>query len=155
MSGLNIQEVADEARKMFKFFKVFEKLDEVLKVFATYDQLINERISQAEFLKREIQGLSDKQAILIKGFDDDVYTARINSENAVERYRKEQEKSETAIFATQNHYQEEEIKLAYQHDLLMGSRQTELNNLVSEIERSSRLLNSVQKSVDNLRTKLE
>jgi len=154
MSGLNIQEVADEARKMVKFFKVFEKLDEVLKTLAMNDQLIRERKEFSESLQKEIQGLSDKKAILVKGFDDDVYTARINSENAAERYRKEQERCEADILITQKHYQEEEERLIEEHLLAMESRQTELNRLLVVIENHKKLLDATQKALNNLRAKL-
>lgn len=154
MSGLNIQEVADEARKMVKFFKVFEKLDEVLKTLAMYDQLIRERKEFSESLQKEIQDLSNKKALLVKGFDDEVYTARINSENAAERYKKEQEKTETAILNLQNHYQEEEIRIMGIFNITIDSRQTESNNLLLEIEKNNKLLRSAQEELNILRAKL-
>lgn len=154
MSGLNIQEVADEARKMVKFFKVFEKLDEVLKTLAMYDQLIRERKQFSESLQKEIQDLSNKKALLVKGFDDEVYTARINSENAAERYKKEQEKTETAILNLQNHYQEEEIRIMGIFNITIDSRQTESNNLLLEIEKNNKLLRSAQEELNILRAKL-
>jgi hypothetical protein len=154
MSGLSIQEAAHEAAKMVRFFRVFEKLSEVINTISMSDQLIKERTDQTESLRKEIQSLSDQKALLVKGFDSEVYTARIDSENAANKYREEQKRIEGDILNLKNRYQEEEIKLSEQHSSEMKSRQAELNGLLVDIEKNSKLLVSAQKALDNLRTKL-
>lgn len=154
MQKISVQEAANEAEKMLKFFKAFEKLDEILKTLTMYDQLIRERKEVSESLERKIQNLLSNKDSIIKGFDDEVYTARINSENASERFKKEQEKCEAEILAVQRHYQEEETRIMGIFNTTIESRQVELNNLLSEIEKHSKLLRSTQEELKTLRAKL-
>jgi len=155
MQKISIQEAANEAEKMFKFFKAFEKLDEALKMLAMYDQLIRERKEVSESLQVEIQNLSDKKALLVKGYDDDINTARINSENAAEQFRKEQKINEAKIIELQKKYEEEKSNLYIEYNILMKARQTELDNLLLEVEKYSKSLESAKKALNAIKAKLE
>lgn len=155
MSRLSIKEVADEARKMAKFFRVFSTLEEVLDTLAMYDQLITERKGFSESLQKEIQNLSDKKAILIKGFDDDVYTARINSENAIDIYQKAQTLADEKIIALKKQYEDAKQNEEDDYQALIVSHRDTLNVLTIDIEKNSKLLGTARKALNAIKAKLE
>jgi len=151
---MEINEAVNQAEKMLKFFKAFEKLEEVLNTLALSDQLIKERTTQVDSLTQEIQNLSNKKALMVKGFEADVYAARVHSEEAAKRYEDQSTLSKDRLRLLHENIVAEESKLTEEHSKSMRNRQTELDNLLSEIAIQSKLLESAKKALDAIKARL-
>lgn len=157
MSGIDeisIKEAYQEADKMLKFFKSFEKLQAVLKTLFLSEQLINERETKVASLENDILQLQKKYEKMSRETTDQIVAARNNADRSIEEFSKLSDLYDKKLNTLHEEYKAKVESMDTEHYETIKIRQVELNKILSEIDNNKKILEATQKRMDELKSKL-
>jgi len=155
MSDLNIEGAYREVERFAKFFKAFEKIQEVLKFLASSEQLIQEKSLKVQSLTSEIAELEAKRQKTLADLDRDVYDSRIRTEQIIRDYKEQQELCANEIATATVDHNAAIQKLKADFDRAFDTYNEQLVSLKSEIGRHNDILGSIKAQIEKIKSKLE